>query len=130
MPSLSRISRCAACKWRPTFMKLDPTALRVALRHAREADVVLRDVPRAIPTRVEYTAGGTISALWLRTTLEPTLGLLWTLQFRPSSEGSPATVVWEAATRDGARVTGTLILRPAVTPKAVEMWAEVTVDAS
>ncbi len=101
----------------------DPTAVRVARRH--QAAVVLRDVP--LTTRIDFTGDGRISALWLRTTLEAEVGPLWSLQFVASSKGPPITVGWEATTRGGGRISGTLVLRARVTAREVVTWAEVTV---
>jgi len=108
-------------------MSPDPVAVRVAHRHARDAAIVVRDVPQR--TRIEFTWDGRISALWVRTWLEPILGPLGTLRFCPSPDGPPTTVVWEALSTDRAEVlTGTLVLRAKVMVDAVETWAEVTID--
>jgi hypothetical protein len=120
-----RISFRPASWWRPTPMNPDPIALRVARRH--QADVLFRDVP--VPKyRVEYSNAGTISAVALARMLEPTLGVIVKLRFRPSLTGSPNTVSWEALGENANVVSGKLVLHAAGAPDEVVSWAEVTVN--
>jgi hypothetical protein len=103
----------------------DPIAIRVARRH--QAALVLREVP-ATKTRVEYTAGGSISALDLEQMLEGQLGYIIRLRLRATPVGPTTSIPWEAIAEDGAVVTGKLVLHAAVAEDGVVSWALVTVD--
>jgi hypothetical protein len=104
----------------------DPIAVRVFRRHAaRTGAVLFRDVP--VPrTRVEYTDGGTISAIALGKMLEPTLGPLMSLRFL-ALDGPPTTIAWAVVTEGGNVVSGRLVLHTAVAEDEVISWAEVEI---
>jgi hypothetical protein len=102
----------------------DPTALRVARRHAQEATVVpLREVPTT--TRLDF---GTVFGIELKLLLEPKVGYLVRLRFRAVPGGPPSTVAWEAVAENGKLVTGRLALGTTVAENEVAAWGEVTVD--
>ena len=82
-----------------------------ARRH--QADVVFRGVP-AERTRVEYTDSGRISAVALMKILEPQLGVIARLRFRPSLKIDPNGVEWEGLDENANVVAGRLILHAAV----------------
>ncbi len=97
---------------------------RIVRRHAA---VVFRDIPSA-RTRVEYSDSEMITAVELMTMLEPTLGFVTNLRFRPSLTGLPNTVSWEALDEHAEVVSGRLILHTAVAENEVASWADVVVD--
>jgi hypothetical protein len=102
-------------------------AHRVARRRVREAAIVFRDVH---PERlgVEYSNSGRISAVALARMLEPQLGVLVKLRFRPAITGTPNTIAWEALDENANVISGKLVLHAGVTDDEVISWAEVTVD--
>jgi len=97
----------------------DPIAHRVARRH--QAAVVLRSVPAE--TRIEYRNAGTISAVALARMLEPSLGFLVRLRFRPALDGPPTTIAWEGLDANGDVVSGRLVLHAGVSESEVISWA-------
>ena len=101
-------------------------ARRVARRH--QAAVSLRNVP-AKDTRIEYSNSGTISAVALMKMLEPSIGKLVKLRFRPAIIGTPNTIAWESLDENANVVTGMLVLHAAVSDEEIVSWAEVVVDA-
>jgi hypothetical protein len=103
-----------------------PTELahRVALRHQA---VALRNVP-AENTRVYYSNSGRISSVELARMLEPQLGALVMLRFRPAITGTPNTIAWESLDENANIVSGKLELHAAVSDDEIVSWAEVTVD--
>lgn len=107
-------------------MSADPLAIRVVRRHRAAV------LPPAVPTstfRVELDWGGRISAFALKMALEPRVGYLVMLRFRPSlGSPTPPTVAWEGIKVDGEVVTGKLVLHTEVAEDHVASWAEVTVD--
>ena len=104
-----------------------PTAIahRVARRH--QAAVALRNVPTE-GTRVEYSNSGRISAVELMKMLEPSIGALVKLRFRPAITGTPNTIAWEALDENANIISGKLVLHAAVAEDEVVSWAEVVVD--
>jgi hypothetical protein len=60
--------------------------------------------------------------------LEPHLGLLVKLRFRPSLTGTPNTVAGEALDEDANIRSGRVVLHAAVSESAVTSCAEVVVD--
>jgi hypothetical protein len=99
----------------------------VARRHVREAAVALRDVqPERF--RVEYSNSGRISAVALARMLEPQLGILVKLRFRPAITGTPNTIAWEALDENANVISGKLVLHTGVADDEVISWAEVFVD--
>jgi hypothetical protein len=106
----------------------DPIAVRVARRHAaRHQAAVFPSLSRP-NVRVEYTNHGRISAADLKKMLEPQVGRLKWLAFRPPVAGSPVTIRWEALAERAELVAGTLTLRSEVSDHQVTTWAEVEVD--
>jgi hypothetical protein len=79
------------------------------------------------PRCVEHTDSGRISAVALAKKLEPQLGLLVKLRFRPSLTATPNTVAWEALNERAEVVTGKLVLHAALAESEVASWAEVMV---
>jgi hypothetical protein len=105
----------------------DPLALRVARRH--RAAIVSRDaVFTKTKVRVEYDCSGKISMIDLKLMIEPQVGYLMKLRFRPSLVGTPTTVGWEGVKVDGELVTGKLVLHALVSEGEVRSWGEVVVD--
>jgi hypothetical protein len=102
----------------------DPLAVRVARRYAA---IIFRDVPRP-SVRVEHSNGGTITTEELRRMLEPQVGVLTKLRFRPSLTTDPKGVEWEALDERAELVTGRLVLHARAREDAVVSWAEVTID--
>ena len=100
-------------------------ARRVVRRH--QATVVFRDVPYT-ETRIEYSHGARITAAELARMLEPTLGLVTKLKFRPSLTGPSTTVVWAAVDTAEKSVSGRLVIHAGVRDSEVVTWAEVIVD--
>jgi hypothetical protein len=103
---------------------LDLIAIRIARRHVA---AVLRNVP-APPMRIEYTNGGRITDSELTKTLEPIVGQLITLAFRPSLTGLPTAISWEAVHVNMTVMTGRVLLHAAVRETEIVRWAEVTVE--
>ena len=60
--------------------------------------------------------------------LEPQVGYVVRLRFRPASGGPATSITWEAVVEDGAVVTGKLTLHASVADDEVTSWAVVTVD--
>jgi glyoxylate carboligase len=85
-------------------------AHRVARRHLRRAEVVLRDLPQET-VEVIYSDGGIISAADVTRLLSDKVGFLTKMRFRPSLTIDPNGVEWEALNEDGELVAGTLVLQ-------------------
>jgi hypothetical protein len=105
----------------------DPLADRVARRHAREAAVVLGNMPAA-PTRIEYTDSGRISDIAVMTLLEPAVGKLMKLRFRRSLVVDPNGVEWEGIDENANIVSGRIVLHAAISETEIVSWGEVIVD--
>ena len=105
-------------------MPADPLAVRVARRHR---DAVLHQNVSTTKIRVEYWCSGRISAFDVKMALEPEVGYLRKLRFRPP-DGLPTTVAWEGVKVDGEVVTGKIVLRTAIAEDGVTSWGEVMVD--
>jgi hypothetical protein len=103
----------------------DPIARRVARRH--NAAVLFRNVPTK-NARVEYSNTGRISAVELMRMLEPQLGALAKLRFRPAITGTPNTIGGEAITESANIVSGKLVLHAAVADDEVISWADFVVE--
>jgi hypothetical protein len=108
-------------------MTQDLIADRVAQRHAREAAVVLGNMPAA-PTRIEYTDSGRISDIAVMTLLESAVGKLMKLRFRRSLVVDPNGVEWEGIDENANIVSGRLTLHAAISETEIVSWAEVVVD--
>jgi hypothetical protein len=105
----------------------DPIAHRVAQRHFREADVVFGDVePKRF--RVEYSNSGRVSDVALMRLLEPQIGKLMKLRFRPSLEIDPNGVEWEGLDGNANIVSGKIVLHAAISETEIVSWGEVIVD--
>ena len=60
--------------------------------------------------------------------LEPSIGKLVNLRFRPAIIGTPNTFAWESLDENANIVSGKLELHAAVSDEEIVSWAEVTVD--
>ena len=100
-----------------------PLARRILRRH--QAAVVFRDISY---TRVEYSNGGRIAAIELMKMLEPTVGFVTGLRFRPAITGTPNTVSWEALGPEGEVVSGRLLIHAGVSESEIVTWAEVMIS--
>jgi hypothetical protein len=98
----------------------DPTAIRVARRHA--AAVPPADIPT---TRLNV---GSIYAIEPKLMLEGRTGYLRNFRFRPAVDGPSTTVAWEGVSEAGGVVSGKLMLHVEVGENEVGVWAEVVVD--
>jgi hypothetical protein len=105
----------------------DPIAHRVAQRHAQDAAAVLGNMPAA-PTRIEYTDSGRISDIAVMTLLEPAVGKLMKLRFRPSLEIEPNGVEWDGLDGNANIVSGKIVLHAAISETEIVSWGEVIVD--
>jgi len=100
----------------------DPIAHRVARRYQAAAALRVKNI------RVEYSNSGRISAVELMKMLEPSIGKLVRLRFRPALTGMPNTISWEALDENANIISGKLVLHAAVAEDEIVSWAEVTVD--
>jgi len=89
------------------------------------AAVILRDEPT---TDLIFSDGGIITTGDLRRLLEPRLGLLVNMRLRPSLEGAPTTVTWEALDQEGEVVSGSVVLHAGLYETRIAVWAELLVD--
>ena len=93
---------------------LDPLTNRVASRHRAALHC------RRASTTVEYSTAGNIDAVAVIRLLEPNLGPLLKLTFRPTS--SPNVIAFEAVTPNDQLVCGRVFLRTAVATNTILSW--------
>jgi hypothetical protein len=77
------------------------------------------------PAEVLLADGGVITSLDVVRLLEPRIGTLQKVRFRPSV--SPNAVTWEGLDRDGRVTSGRLTMNIAISPGFLAVWADVSV---
>jgi hypothetical protein len=101
---------------------LDPLVRRVVRRFT--SGVV--PLPEAAVEPDRYT----ITSVQLARYLFPDYGVLLNFRFRPSLQGTPNTVAWEAVTERDQLVQGRVVLHGGVGANdSIILWPEVLVDS-
>jgi len=96
-----------------------------AIARRYQSTVVLRDEPA---TEIIMSNGGIITTGDLRRLLEPRLGMLVNMRLRPSLEGAPNTIAWEALNEDAEVVSGRVVLHAHLTETEIAVWADLVID--